>query len=54
MATAGKGVSICKTKKQVIKFSNDIFGGKFNLQENHGRILRRSRGSYFIMLIILL
>ena len=26
---AGKGVTICKTKKQVIKVSKEIFKGKF-------------------------
>ena len=31
---AGKGVTICKTKKQVLKVSDSIFKGKFKSSKN--------------------
>ena len=48
---AGKGVSICKTKKQVIKFSNDIFGGKFKSSRKVvvEEFLEGVEASYFII-----
>ena len=48
---AGKGVSICKTRKQVIKSSNEIFDGKFKsstkvvLEE----FLEGEEASYFLI-----
>ena len=36
---AGKGVTICKTKNQVIKISKDIFKGKFKSSKNFNMTL---------------
>jgi phosphoribosylamine---glycine ligase len=48
---AGKGVSICKTKKQVIKFSDEIFKGKFKSSKKLilEEFLTGEEASYFLI-----
>tara|TARA_B100002051_G_C16673179_1_gene605647 strand:- start:84 stop:1352 length:1269 start_codon:yes stop_codon:yes gene_type:complete len=48
---AGKGVSICKTKKQVYKISNEIFNGKFKSSNKIvlEEFLKGEEASYFII-----
>ncbi len=48
---AGKGVSICKSKKQVIKISNEIFNGKFKSSKKIvlEEFLEGEEASYFIV-----
>tara|TARA_B100001248_G_scaffold44470_1_gene28341 strand:+ start:9077 stop:10342 length:1266 start_codon:yes stop_codon:yes gene_type:complete len=48
---AGKGVAICKTKKQVFKISNEIFNGKFKSSKKIvlEEFLKGEEASYFII-----
>ncbi len=48
---AGKGVSICKTKKQVFDFSNQIFNGKFKSSKKVvlEEFLKGEEASYFLI-----
>ena len=48
---AGKGVTICKTKKQVIKTSSEIFKGKFKSSRTVvlEEFLKGEEASYFII-----
>ena len=48
---AGKGVAICKTKKQVISFSNEIFQGKFKSSKKLvlEEFLEGEEASYFLI-----
>ena len=48
---AGKGVTICKTKKQVFKNSNEIFKGKFKSSRKVvlEEFLKGEEASYFII-----
>ena len=48
---AGKGVSICKTKKDVINISNDIFSGKFKSSRKLilEEFLNGEEASYFLI-----
>jgi len=48
---AGKGVTICKTRKQVIKKTNEIFKGKFNSSKKVvlEEFLEGEEASYFII-----
>tara|TARA_E500000178_G_scaffold278330_1_gene277807 strand:- start:470 stop:1765 length:1296 start_codon:yes stop_codon:yes gene_type:complete len=48
---AGKGVSICKTKKQLFKATSDIFGGKFKSSKKLvlEEFLDGEEASYFIV-----
>ena len=48
---AGKGVSICKTKAEVIKFSNQIFKGKFKTSNKLilEEYLEGEEASYFLV-----
>ena len=48
---AGKGVTICKTKKQIIKISNEIFKGKFKTSKKLilEEFLEGEEASYFII-----
>ena len=48
---AGKGVSICKTKKHVYKISNEIFNGKFKSSNKIvlEEFLKGEEASYFII-----
>ena len=48
---AGKGVTICKTRKQVIANSNEIFNGKFNSSKKVvlEEFLEGEEASYFII-----
>ena len=48
---AGKGVAICKTKKQVISFSNEIFQGKFKSSRKLvlEEFLEGEEASYFLI-----
>jgi phosphoribosylamine--glycine ligase len=48
---AGKGVSICKTKNQVIKISNEIFKGKFKSSKRLvlEEFLEGEEASYFLV-----
>ena len=48
---AGKGVSICKSKKQVIKTSNEIFKGKFKSSKKVvlEEFLDGEEASYFVI-----
>ena len=48
---AGKGVSICKSKKEVIKISSEIFKGKFKSSNKVilGEFLEGEEASYFIV-----
>ena len=48
---AGKGVTICKTKKQVIKKTSEIFGGKFKSSKKVvlEEFLKGEEASYFIV-----
>tara|TARA_B100000686_G_scaffold48691_1_gene52133 strand:- start:391 stop:1650 length:1260 start_codon:yes stop_codon:yes gene_type:complete len=48
---AGKGVAICKTKKQVISFSNKIFQGKFKSSKKLvlEEFLEGEEASYFLI-----
>ena len=48
---AGKGVSICKTKKQVLKISNEIFIGKFKSSKKLvlEEFLEGEEASYFLI-----
>jgi len=48
---AGKGVTICKTKKQVMKKTNEIFKGKFNSSKKVvlEEFLEGEEASYFII-----
>ena len=47
----GKGVTICKTRKQVIKETNKIFKGKFNSSKKVvlEEFLEGEEASYFII-----
>ena len=49
---AGKGVSICKNKKQLIKFSSDIFKGKFKSSKKVvlEEFLQGEEVSYFLII----
>ena len=49
---AGKGVSICKTKKQVVKTSNAIFEGKFKTSKKLvlEEFLEGEEASYFLVI----
>ena len=48
---AGKGVSICKSKKQVMKVSNEIFKGKFKSSKKIvlEEFLKGEEASYFLL-----
>ena len=48
---AGKGVSICKNKKQVMKVSNEIFKGKFKSSKKIvlEEFLEGEEASYFLL-----
>ena len=48
---AGKGVTICKTKKQVIKISDEIFQGKFKSSKKIvlEEFLEGEEASYFLV-----
>ena len=48
---AGKGVAICKSKKQVISFSNEIFQGKFKSSKKLvlEEFLEGEEASYFLI-----
>ena len=48
---AGKGVAICKTRKQVISFSNEIFQGKFKSSKKLvlEEFLEGEEASYFLI-----
>ena len=48
---AGKGVTICKTKKQVLKISNEIFKGKFKSSNKIvlEEFLSGDEASYFVI-----
>ena len=48
---AGKGVSICKTKKSLLKISNEIFKGKFKSSKKLvlEEFLQGEEASYFIV-----
>jgi len=48
---AGKGVTICKTKKQVLNISNEIFKGKFRSSKKIvlEEFLEGEEASYFLM-----
>jgi len=48
---AGKGVTICKTKKQLINFSNQIFKGKFKTSKKLvlEEFLEGQEASYFLI-----
>ncbi len=48
---AGKGVTICKTKKQVVKISNEIFNGKFKSSKKLvlEEFLEGEEASYFMI-----
>jgi phosphoribosylamine--glycine ligase len=48
---AGKGVTICKTRKQVMKKTNEIFKGKFNSSKKVvlEEFLEGEEASYFII-----
>ena len=48
---AGKGVTICKSKKQVISFSNEIFQGKFKSSKKLvlEEFLEGEEASYFLI-----
>ena len=48
---AGKGVSICKTKNEVIKISNEIFSGKFKSSKKVvlEEFLEGEEASYFVI-----
>ena len=48
---AGKGVTICKTKKQVIKISSEIFKGKFKSSKKLvlEEFLEGEEASYFLI-----
>ncbi len=48
---AGKGVTICKTKKQVIKVSSEIFNGKFKSSKKVilEEFLNGEEASYFVI-----
>ena len=49
---AGKGVAICKSKKQVIKISNEIFNGKFKSSKKIvlEEFLEGEEASYFLVI----
>ena len=48
---AGKGVTICKTKKQVLETSNDIFNGRFKTSKKLilEEFLQGDEASYFLL-----
>ena len=48
---AGKGVSICRNRKQVIKVSNEIFKGKFKSSKKIvlEEFLEGEEASYFLL-----
>ena len=48
---AGKGVTICKTKKKVLKISNEIFKGKFKSSNKIvlEEFLEGEEASYFLI-----
>tara|TARA_Y100000389_G_scaffold59007_1_gene55029 strand:- start:7426 stop:8703 length:1278 start_codon:yes stop_codon:yes gene_type:complete len=48
---AGKGVTICKTKKQVLKISQEIFNGKFKTSKKLvlEEFLKGEEASYFLI-----
>ena len=48
---AGKGVTICSTKQDVIKISNEIFNGKFKSSKKLvlEEFLEGEEASYFVI-----
>ena len=47
---SGKGVTICKSKRQVLKISNEIFRGKFSSSKKIVRgIFEGEEASYFLI-----
>ena len=48
---AGKGVTICKSKRQVLKISNEIFRGKFSSSKKIvlEEFLEGEEASYFLI-----